>query len=277
MGAPPSQFRVVDGLDAHLRDEGPRDDTLPILLLHGTSSSLHTWEWWTADLSRSRRVITVDMPGFGLTGPDAHDDYRAARYTRFAAALLDSLRIARAIVGGNSFGGGVAWSLALDHPAKVAALILVDATGYPTPSVSVPIGFRLARNRVLAPLLRSILPRRIVRSSIENTYGDPARVTERQVERYEAITRRAGNRRALSIRFSQANYAARIDEVSRIHVPTLILWGDRDRLIPVESSERLHTAIAGSTLVRFPSLGHIPQEEDPAATLVPVRRFLGLP
>src|SRR6202142_501777 len=128
---PPSTFLAVQGMRVHLRDEGPRGDPVPIVLLHGTSSSLHTWEGWAQDLKAKRRVTRFDLPGIGLTGPAPDADYRIERYVRFVAAMLDELGVPRCAIAGNSFGGQVAWETALAYPQPVERLTLVDPAGYP--------------------------------------------------------------------------------------------------------------------------------------------------
>ena len=270
----PSQFIELMGMQVHLRDEGPRDDAEPLLLLHGTSASLHTWEGWVADLKRTRRVISVDLPGFGLTGPFPDGDYRIAHYMAFLDALLDRLKLPPVVVAGNSFGGQLAWELAVARPARVSRLILVDAAGYPRQSSSVPIGFRLAQVPALAPLMARLLPRRMIESSVQNVYGDPTRVTDELVERYYQLTLRAGNRQALVQRFQQAPAGDSQDLIRQVRQPTLILWGGRDGLIAPANAERFKADIAGSRLVIFEQLGHVPQEEDPALTLPVVQGFL---
>ena len=261
-------------MQVHLRDEGPRDDAEPLLLLHGTSASLHTWEGWVTDLKRTRRVISVDLPGFGLTGPFPDGDYRITHYTAFLDALLERLKLPPVVVAGNSFGGQLAWELAVARPARVSRLILVDAAGYPRQSSSVPIGFRLAQVPVLAPLMARLLPRRMIESSVRNVYGDPTRVTDELVERYYQLTLRAGNRQALVQRFQQAPAGASQELIRQVRQPTLILWGGRDGLIAPANAERFKADIAGSRLVIFEQLGHVPQEEDPALTLPVVQGFL---
>lgn len=273
----PSTFLDVAGLRAHVRDEGPRDDPAPIVLLHGTSASLHTWDGWTEVLAPDRRVIRVDLPGFGLTGPAPDGDYGIERYVEFVAALLDALKVEQVVLAGNSFGGWVAWETAMGHPDRVTALILVDAAGYPLESQSVPIGFRIARVPVLNRLMRSILPRGVIESSLRNTYGDPSRVTPELVDRYYELTLREGNRTALAQRFAAGRYATDAARIQQLRLPTLILWGGRDRLIPPRYGDQFHRDIAGSRLVTFPELGHVPHEEDPQATVAAVREFLRQP
>ena len=271
----PSQFRAIAGMQVHLRDEGPRDDPVPLLLLHGTSASLHTWDGWTRELAARERVIRVDLPGFGLTGPFPHDDYSIERYVEFIAALLDLLGLDQVVIAGNSFGGQVAWESALQMPRRVAALVLVDAAGYPFTPESIPLGFRLARYPALNPLTERLLPKSMVRASLRNVYGDPARVDDALVERYYELTLRAGNRRALGLRFAHVMPTdERARRIAMITQPTLILWGGRDRLIPLESGHRFAHDIHGSRLLIFDDLGHVPHEEGPAETVAVVRDFL---
>jgi len=271
---PPSTFMGVRGMQVHLRDEGPRTDPVPIVLLHGTSSSLHTWDGWAEELKSSRRVIRFDLPGFGLTGPSADGDYRIESYVRFVAAMLDQLGVSRCVIAGNSFGGQVAWETALAHPERIEKLILVDAAGYPFQSSSIPIGFRIARIPVLNRLMEFTLPRRLIESSVRNVYGNPGKVTPELVDRYFELTLREGNRRALVQRFGQAPPGLHADRIAALKLPTLILWGGRDRLIPPADAESFHRDIAGSRLSVFDQLGHMPQEEDPAATVAVAKQFL---
>jgi pimeloyl-ACP methyl ester carboxylesterase len=275
---PPSTFIELDGMQVHVRDEGRRDDPVPIVLLHGTSDSLHTWDGWVSALEGERRVIRADLPGFGLTGPSPAGDYSIGAYARFATALLDHFGIRSCVLAGNSLGGWVAWETALAAPGRVDALVLVDSAGYAFRSQSVPIGFRLAKVPLVNRLFEVTLPRSLVESSVRNVYGDPARVRPEVVERHYDLALRAGNRKALVQRFAQAPPGLDEARIRELKVPTLILWGGRDRLIPAEYGGVFAKDIAGSRLVVFDDLGHVPQEEDPARTVATVRSFLaGLP
>ncbi|RZT91427.1 alpha/beta fold hydrolase [Rivibacter subsaxonicus] len=272
---PPSVFVPVAGMQVHLRDEGPRDDPLPIVLLHGTSASLHTWDGWAAELSKTRRVIRFDQPGFGLTGPFADGHYATGRYPGFVLAVLDALGVQRAVLAGNSFGGEVAWQTALAAPGRIDRLVLVDAAGYPLNPQSVPIGFRLARLPLLNRLFESVLPRGVIEASVRNVYGEPARVTPELVDRYYELTLREGNRAALAGRLRAWLPGAEAARIRELKLPTLILWGGRDRLLPPADGASFHADIAGSELVLFDALGHVPHEEDPAATVASVSKFVG--
>jgi pimeloyl-ACP methyl ester carboxylesterase len=271
---PPSQFIAVRGMQVHLRDEGPRDDPVPIVLLHGTSASLHTWEGWTRELTRERRVIRFDLPGFGLTGPSPDGIYTVESYVDTVLAVADRLGVQRFVLAGNSLGGYVAWATAVLHPERVERLILVDAAGYPFRSQSVPLAFRIARTPILNVLMRDVLPRGVVERSLRDVYGDATRVTPGLVDRYFDLATRTGNRAALVARFDQTKPGSLAERVPEIQVPTLILWGGKDRLIPLEFGERFGRDIHGSRLVVFDALGHVPHEEDPARTVAAVLPFM---
>ncbi len=281
---PPSDFIEVQGQVVHLRDEGPRDDPRPIVLIHGTSASLHTWEGWAAALRGQRRVIRFDLPGFGLTGPWSdtfsgsypHENYQGDAYARFTLALMDALNVQRAVLAGNSLGGEVAWRTAFLAPQRVAGLVLVDAAGPAFTPLHVPVGFQIARLPVLNRVMELLLPRPLVARSVAEVYGNPARVTDELVDRYFELTLREGNRRALSTRLQHLRSGEDAERIATLKLPTLILWGGRDRLIPPSVAQQFKQQIAGSQLVVFDTLGHVPQEEDPAATVAAVKVFLGL-
>lgn len=277
---PPSDFIEVKGQIVHLRDEGPRGDPAPIVLIHGTGASLHTWEGWVKALKAQRRVISFDLPGFGLTGPFAGQytpgDYRGDSYARFVLDLLDQLKVPRAVLAGNSLGGEVAWRLAVMAPQRVERLILVDAAGPKFEPGSVPIGFLLARVPALSFVTEHLLPRPLVAASVANVYGDPKKITSDLVDRYFELTLREGNRRALGQYMQAMVIGQDAERIKTVSQPTLILWGGRDHLIPPAVARRFNQDIADSQLVVFDELGHVPQEEDPARSVVPVKAFLGL-
>ncbi len=271
---PPSQFIEVAGMQVHLRDEGPRDDSMPLVLLHGTSASLHTWDGWVEDLKRERRVIRFDLPGFGLTGPSIDHNYTTESFAKITVAILNYLAVDQVVMVGNSLGGNVAWTTALLYPDRIGKLVLIDSSGFEFKPKSVPIGFKIARIPVLNQLMAKVLPRDMVRKSVENVYGNPLLVTDELVDRYFELTTRAGNRRSLIKRLSQLSPGKYVHRLSEIKQPTLIMWGSLDQLIPIEIGEQFHQAISNSQLIRFNELGHVPQEENPQATVTVLKRFL---
>ncbi len=275
---PPSEFLDLGGQLVHYRDEGPKTDAAPIVLLHGTSASLHTWDGWAQALRSQRRVIRLDLPAFGLTGPFsgpyAGQTYTGANYARFVLDMLDKLGVQRFVVAGNSLGGEVAWRLAAAAPQRVAQLVLVDAAGYPMDAADIPLGWQIARLPVLGRLTEHFLPRPLVVQGLVAVYGDPAKISEPLVDRYVELTLRAGNRAALVQRAQTWSPAEGVQKVDGVRAPTLILWGGRDQIIPPATARRFATDIPGSQVQLFPDLGHVPQEEDPARTVAAVAAFL---
>jgi pimeloyl-ACP methyl ester carboxylesterase len=267
---PPSTFVPVEGMQVHVRDEGPRDAPT-ILLVHGTGNSLHTWDGWAARLRDSFRVVSFDRPGFGLTGPNPTGDYSMRFYVDFLRRLLDVVGIERAVIAGNSAGGRVAWQFAVAEPGRVAALVLLASAGYPrmTPRT---FGFRLAMSP-LGPLILRLASKTAVKRSIRRTYGDPSKVTQEVIDRSYDLMQAPGVRNALGATLRQLDASDESALIRTITVPTLILWGTNDAVVPYTDAERFHADIAGSTLVTLPGVGHLPQEEDPGATAASFRRF----
>ena len=277
---PPSDFIDIKGQLVHYRDQGPADDPTPLLLIHGISASLHTWEGWVGKLKKQRRVISFDLPGFGLTGPFSGqypaEDYSGEAYAGFVIDLLDALHLQRVVLAGNSLGGEIAWRVAARAPQRVDRLILVDAAGYDIAPKSLPLGFLIAQVPLLGRLMEHILPRPVIEASLREIYGDPDRVSQALVDRYFELTLREGNRHALGLRLQQAGRGVDSAWIAGLRLPTLILWGRRDRLIPLAAGQRFAADIPGSQLLVFDGLGHVPQEEDPTQSVAPVRSFLGL-
>ncbi len=276
----PSNFIDVKGQQVHVRDEGLPGDPLPIVLIHGTSASLHTWEGWVRALKGQRRVITLDLPGFGLTGPFTGqytpDDYRGDTYACFVLDLMDTLKVQRAVLGGNSLGGEVAWRIASIAPQRVASLVLVDAAGPAYTPESMPLGFRIARIPVLNRISEFALPRSMVAEGLANVYADPTRIKPELVDRYFELTLREGNRRALRHRMQDLVAGEGAERIGQLQQPTLILWGRQDKLIPPAVGQEFQRLIKGSQLVVLDNLGHVPQEEDPVRSVAPVKVFLGV-
>jgi pimeloyl-ACP methyl ester carboxylesterase len=278
-GLPPSDFILVNGQLVHLRDEGPRDDPVPLVLLHGSSSSLHTWEGWAKALKGQRRVIRFDLPGCGLTGPFgghyAPDDYSDEALVRFTLDLLDALHIPRATLVGNSMGGEIAWRLALAAPQRVERLVLLDPAGLAL-SPFIARTLAVARVPVLGWLSERLLPRAMVEASLMKLYGTPERVTPELVDRTYELMLREGNRHALTLRLRQFHPGEATAQLAGVRQPTLILWGDKDQLLLPAQGREFAQRIPGSQLVILPGIGHLPQEEDPPSSLAAAGPFMAL-
>ncbi|WP_394123514.1 alpha/beta fold hydrolase [Psychrobacter nivimaris] len=283
---PNSEFINIQGMQAHVSQsanchanrgnaaEKNRPET--IVLLHGTSASLHTWEGWTKALSDQYCVVSMDLPGFGLTGPyvDESTRYSSENYAAFVIQVLNYLKVDRVTLAGNSLGGKVAWRTAALYPERVNRLILVDSVGYPATSKHIPIGFKLAKYPMLSPILNRTLPRSVVEKSVLSVYADNSKVDEKLINRYYELTLRQGNRQALSRRLNETDDESDQLQIKQLDMPTLILWGAKDDLIPVENAALFHRDIRDSQLKIFDNLGHVPHEEDPFATVDVVKQFL---
>ncbi len=266
----PSDIRDVAGLHLHVRDTGPRDAPV-LILLHGFGASLQTWEPWARLLQTRFRVIRFDLPGFGLTGADPTGDYTDARSVDVVLALMDQLAIPRATLIGNSLGGKIAWTLALDHPQRVDRLVLISPDGFASPGFEYG---RKAKLPLLVRLLPYVMPRVMLRSSLLPAYGDPRRLTDAVVTRYRDLMLAPGVRTAMLARMQQVMLQDPVPLLARIKTPTLLLWGDRDGMIPIANARDYSEAMPDARLVTLPGLGHVPFEEAPDASLAPVLEFL---
>jgi len=272
---PPSQFLLLpDGARAHVRDRGPRDAPV-LVLVHGSNASLFTWEPWAKRLSDSHRVVSLDLPGHGLTGAVPDGDYSEAGMVQFVKEVVDKLGIATFAIAGNSMGGGVAARFAEMYPARVTHLILVDAAGMPAPQGKAePLAFKLARTPVLDQIVMHITPRSLVVEGLNDAIVRKAIVSDAMIDEYWDFARMTGTRQATAARFRLPwdHYVEK--HVGRIAAPTLILWGDRDGLIPVKAAYEYRAAIKGAKLIVYPNVGHIPQEEVADRSAADVRAFL---
>ena len=274
-GGAPSQFvDIGDGVTVHLRDEGPKGAPA-IMLLHGSNADLHTWEPWVAALKSQYRVIRFDQVGHGLTGPDPKHDYSRANYVADVLAVADNLGLERFIIGGNSMGGKHALAFAIAHPDRVSGLVLVDASGGPMPQDKAAkknsgggnVGFTIARMPGVNRLVEQITPRSLIAQSLEQSVSVKSIITEPMIDRYWELLRYPGNRRATLKRFGYPYESLTEAEIAGVTAPTLILWGEEDRLIPVAAGQWLAKVMPTAQITIYPNIGHLPQEEAPAATL----------
>lgn len=277
-GSPASRYvELAPGTVIHLRDEGPRTG-FPVVLMHGSNASLHTWEPWVQRLTaQGYRVISFDFPAHGLSGPVPSRDYSNDAYVGITEKVVDRLGLQRFALGGNSMGGGVAWRYAVRHPERLAALILVDASGQPVPKgQDLPLGFRIARTPIARGLVASVTPRAIIDRSLRQSVSVQSIVTAAMVDRYWELLLYPGTREATLDRF--AGYKAASDDdaarLKTLQVPTLVLWGREDRLIPVGSAAWFSQQLPSARVTILDDVGHIPMEEAPDRSLAPVLALL---
>lgn len=261
-----SQFTALGGMNVHYKDEGSGP---AVVLIHGLGASLHTWDGWAALLKKDFRVIRMDLPGFGLTGPAPDGQYTAEAYVRFVRDFLAERNLRKFAICGNSLGGGIAWRYAVAYPAQISALILIDAAGYPH---TLPGNLKLANMPVLNSILTVVTPRFMVERNLHAVYGDPSRVTDALVDRHDDMLRREGNRAAMVELLQQIRTSP--ERIKNISVPTLIQWGEKDTWIPLENARRFAGDIPGAVLVTYPGLGHVPMEEAPEQTAADAAAFI---
>ncbi len=274
-GAPPSQFvDLGGGLTVHLRDSGPRD-AQALVLIHGSNASLQTWEPWADRLGKQFRIIRMDLPGHGLTGASPTRDYSPAAYVDVVERIRANTGVDHIVLAGNSMGGGVAWHYALAHPGHVRALILLDSVGQPEPgNGKAPLAFRIARVPILRNIASAITPRSLIADSLPGVFGDPKLADAKMIDRYWELLCYPGNREATLDRFARKPDGASDAQLASLKLPVLILWGEKDQLIPRSSGDWLHARIAGSRLIVYPGTGHLPMEERADQSAADVAAFV---
>ncbi len=266
----PADFVEVAGLRLHVRDDGPKDAPA-VLMLHGFGASLHTWEDWAQALAPRHRVIRFDLPAAGLTGADPGGDYSDERSIQLMAALMDRLGVAQASVVGHSMGGRIAWRFAAAQPQRVDRLVLVAPDGFASP------GFEYGKAPEVGAaveLMRHVLPRMLVTMSLQPAYADPAQMTDERATRYHELLRAPGVRAGLIERMRQLVLRDPVPLLQTIAAPTLLLWGERDGMVPAANAQDYLRVMPRARLVLLPAVGHIPQEEGGAPALAAVQGFL---
>lgn len=271
----PSQFLTFeDGREVHIRDEGPRDAPV-IVLLHGSNADLHTWQPWTERLKEDYRVIRFDQRGHGLTGAAPDDDYSAQGFGTDIDAVTEKLGIETFILAGNSMGGWIAMAYALEKPWRLDALVLVDAAGAPvTREGGGNIAFKLAGMPVIGNIMSQLLPRSLVEKSLSQSVSNQDVVTDKAVDRYWELARYPGNRDATRKRFGSARSTFTPDEIERLQIPTLLMWGREDPLIPYKAGEWYAEHLPRATLVSYEGIGHLPMEEDAERSAIDLKIWL---
>lgn len=264
-----SQFMKVEGIPVHYRIRGEGPD---LVLLHGTAASLHTWEEWTTLLEQDFRIISMDLPAFGLTGPFTGNDYSVESYLRFLQQFTNQLQLDSFSLAGNSLGGLIAWNYAAQYPQQVERLILLDPSGIPT-NKPAPLAMRLARNSWTSPLLLFFTPKSLFEKSLKEVYYDSSKIKQKVLDRYYQLGLREGNRQAFVDR-QRSLSKADTSLLRNIQAPTLIQWGKHDQWIPVEHAAHFAKAIPNAKAIIYENAGHIPMEEIPLATARDAKAFL---
>jgi pimeloyl-ACP methyl ester carboxylesterase len=270
-----SQFAALaDGSVAHVRLQGPPGAPV-VVLLHGAMNSLQSWDYWGPRLAERFRVISIDAPGHGLTGPTVSGDYRRAGMVSFVHAVLNCLGIKREAIVGHSMGGGVAAEYAEQYPDEPWALVLIDAAGIPRTAGEGSGLDAVARNALLRPLLRWSLPRWLIARGLRKIVADPSVVTDGMIDRIFDLEHYPGNRAGLIGHYLAATDDAALEAgLSSIRVPTLIEWGASDHVLPVSSAREFQRRVRNSRLIVYPGIGHLVPEELPQQSARDALTFL---
>jgi pimeloyl-ACP methyl ester carboxylesterase len=266
---------LAGGLHVHYQEDG--DKSLPLLvLLHGFGDSFTSWDGWVAELAGRFHIIRLDFPGHGLTRAPEGYVLDSERLADFVDAFAQALSLPKFAVAGNSMGGGVAWHLALRHPDRVSALVLVDAAGFPNekPPAKVPLAFRILKYPLGRAFLRNIDNRPLINEGLKTDVYDKSVITPAFVDRWAEFQRAPGHRAILMSlnpgRFGGATAAA----LEAIRVPTLVINGEDDVLVEPASAGKFAAAIPGAKLILYPHVGHLPQVEIPQRSAADVAEFL---
>ncbi|MBM3134958.1 MAG: alpha/beta fold hydrolase [Chloroflexi bacterium] len=257
----PEEFIKVSGVNTHYVVAG---SGRPLLLLHGLGGHWGHWEANIPALAQHYRVYAPDIAGFGLSDKPQAADRNLEFLLHFLRGFLDVQEIAQAVVIGNSLGGFLALQMALTYPQRVSALVLVDAAG-----LGPEIGWILRLQGL--PILGDwvVIPsRRLVRLAVRSIFYDQAQATPKIVEEHYRHFCRPGARQCyLAVIHNGLGRGGQryllLDRLPQISVPTLIVWGAQDRLLPVRQAHAAAARLPHSRLHVLPECGHCPQMEKP--------------
>lgn len=268
---PPSAFIEIDGVRLHYRDEG---EGPAVVLLHANYASLFMWEPWVQALKERYRVIRVDLPAHGLTGPEPSGNYTLERIQTLFEKFVDAQGLTRFVVVGTSIGGTVAMRYVADHPERIERLVLISpgsleprVRGRTTPA-NVPRA---------ADLIGYVTPRAFTRFMLENDYGDPSRVTESVVDEWYSMWMREGNRLAMINLLRQYVSGGVEEKIRAVQVPVLLIWGEKNRRVPVSLAYETRALLERSPEVRLeilPGIGHMLVQEAPRESAQLIRAYL---
>jgi pimeloyl-ACP methyl ester carboxylesterase len=267
------EFITVNNVKIHYKDEG---NGPVLILLHGICSSLYTWDGWVNELKGQYRIIRIDLPGWGLTGPIGNDSTDLDKMIKLMAALVEKLRIDSFYLAGSSLGGYFSWNYALRYPEQVKKMILIDTVSYPQDP---PWFISIAKYRLLSFLPRYIMPKFLITMNVRDVYGDKEKITPQLYDLYFDMAMREGNKSAYMDSFRFMAEESGKDELSkgidRIKVPVLLMYGEKDRWVPPEHSKLWKRDLPSVECIIYNGIGHVPMEEAPQATARDAAAFFG--
>jgi pimeloyl-ACP methyl ester carboxylesterase len=270
-GSPQTAYVSALGVQLHYQDTGPSKNATPILFLHGFGASLQTWDAWAQALSEDHRVISVDLPGFGLTGEDPSGIYTDQRSVEVLEAFLKRLQIPKVVLVGNSMGGKLAWQFAARYPNQVSKLVLISPDGYASPGMEYG---KKPEIPAIAELYRYFFSKEFLAMNLEPAYANPNTLNDALVNRYYDLMLAPGVRGAILARMQQTVLQDPVPSLASIQVPTLLIWGEKDAFIPISNSNEYLKVMPNAKRVSLPNIGHLPQEEQPSIGLQVLKEFL---
>lgn len=255
---------LANGTNIHFQDMGPRDAPA-ILMVHGLTDSLLTWNNWADRLKTRYRVITIDLPGHGLSRCMPEDRMNVAGFTETIKTVADALEIDSFTLVGHALGGNTAWNFSLEYPERTNGLVLVGATGWPktdSQQSNDPVAVKLVKYDLVRKLLRDLDQGPVFQSMLRESYLDPTKISEDEIATRATLSRAPCHREAMLDLFSKRGdrRLATDDVLSQITAPTLILQGEADRIVPQQHGEAFAAAITDAELVKLPA-GHYAQKE----------------
>jgi pimeloyl-ACP methyl ester carboxylesterase len=283
LAQPDSLFIDVNGVTLHYKDTTAASESdMPFILLHGFGSATFAWDGVTPDLTKYGRVVAFDRPAFGLTERPMRGEwtgenpYSPEGQVSLLIGLMDALKIDKAILVGNSAGGTIVTQTALEHPERVAGLVLVDAAIYQgggAPAWVRPFLNTPQMNR-LGPLAMRQIAGEPGENFIRSAWSNPDNIPEATWANYRQFLNVNNWDKALWELTKASRRPNFVNKLTSLNVPTLVLSGANDQIVPVEQSQRLAQDIPGAELVTFPNCGHTPQEECPALFVEAVESWL---
>ena len=263
-----SRFINIKGSEIHYRDEG---EGFPVLLVHGTSSSLHTFDGWAAELRKHYRVLRFDLPGFGISNPIPNNDYSLDNYLKIIDDFLEKMKVTKCHIAGSSLGGWFSWEFVLKYPHRIDKMILIDAAGFITKE-KLPFIYKVARLPIGRLIFMSVNNRKIFSVFCRGVYGNYRNIEKQVYDRYFELFFRKENMDAF-LKIAQNDPFSNSDKLSKIGSPTLIMWGDKDKWVSINDGHKFEQHIPKSKLIIYKGLGHVPMEEDPSLTVKDVISF----
>ena len=272
-----------DGKKVHYKDEGNLEKPA-IVLLHGFNGSLFNFDKLIPLLKDNYRLISIDLPGFGLTGPIPSADYTNDSFMQTVSEVTQFLNIEEFSIAGNSMGGGVAWRYAIKYPNKITGLILLSSSGvlsieerkaFESSKKDTPIAWKLMRSDFSTSILSHFTPKFFATQGLKASVFDQKLATKELAYQFHDLTLMSGSRSAILSMFNnRINKIYEAEDLKKIRAPTLVIHGEEDNIIPYQSSSKFKQLIKEVELNIYPKIGHLPMYENPERTARDIDRFL---